>query len=144
MNGLDASALCALPRFPALRVAARATKIDSKKSRRVTSRIVLHLQTDRLYRGVGGLIEDASHLSIAFGTAVTVIHAGSTRSLTPASGAIPHRLLRERPQLRVDPLCRGRHRSPVVGHDIGAFAGERAVLSPRFGSNGMAVRARRH
>ena len=31
----------------------------------------------RLHRGVGGLIQDASHLSIAFGAAVTVVHAGT-------------------------------------------------------------------
>jgi len=29
----------------------------------------------RLHRGVGGLIQDASHLSISFGAAMTVVHA---------------------------------------------------------------------
>jgi hypothetical protein len=29
----------------------------------------------RLHRGVGGLIQDASHLSISFGAAVAVVHA---------------------------------------------------------------------
>src|SRR5688572_29311549 len=42
MNGLDASALCALPRFPALRVAARAAIIDSNKSRRVMEDVFAH------------------------------------------------------------------------------------------------------
>src|SRR5262245_53513943 len=31
----------------------------------------------RLHRGVSGLIQDAAHLSIAFGAAVTVVDAGT-------------------------------------------------------------------
>ena len=31
----------------------------------------------RFHRGVGGLSQDASHLSIAFGAAVTVVDAGT-------------------------------------------------------------------
>ena len=45
----------------------------------------------RLHRGVGGLIQHAAHLSIAFGAAVTVVDAGTL--LIARSGAHPGREL---------------------------------------------------
>ena len=39
------------------------------------------------HRGVGGLVEDASHLPIAFGAAVVVVHAGTL--LVTGAGAHP-------------------------------------------------------
>jgi hypothetical protein len=41
----------------------------------------------RLHRGIGGLVEDASHLPIAFGAPVAVVHAGTL--LITGAGAHP-------------------------------------------------------
>lgn len=40
-----------------------------------------------LHRGVGGLVEDTSHLPVAFGAAVVVVHAGTL--LVTGAGAHP-------------------------------------------------------
>ena len=42
-----------------------------------------------LHGGVGGLIEDPAHLSIALGAAMTVVRAGTL--LAPGTGAHPRR-----------------------------------------------------
>ncbi len=41
----------------------------------------------RLHRGIGGLVEDASHLSITFRAAMAVVHAGTF--LVTGTGAHP-------------------------------------------------------
>ena len=42
-----------------------------------------------LHRGIGGLVQDASHLAISFGAAVAVVHAGTL--LVAGAGAHPGR-----------------------------------------------------